>query len=650
MSEQNLQLCRFCERNVKLAYYCEDCGASCCSDCLNEEKLDYFVCQDCDSKNIEIHKSEGIKFCKECGSHSINKISQHTKSCPKCHSHKIINIFEKKEGLEQKYLELIKKTRNFINPFQEIINKLNALRYRIKNARDPPIRCYHYPRMESELLALFKLMIYVKNNLREKISIHFRNLSLNREYFFELYAQPNSNIRIIEEILENLYRSYDSINEFINKNIEIIAEKFESFQKQLEFIDKINNLFLSYKRFLNLANEEKPVYAIRAKLSNGLNTQDAFRKNKGILFITNFDLSFIHEHGVIKKKQDIIFKAPVNDLINIREKGRLFKKLYIEFSYGKYEFSLPSKSISNILEYIILARNFDKTAIYDRESAVRLQEIELDIQDLANQIEEGINSFFSLKCQYNKNMNFSQNIRHETEYNRLYNQNISFQNNQIQAPFTGSLWQQNHIEDPRCQERNQIDPGFYSQNLYAPNKFQNYESGRYSDSDGFGRFRGYKDIPDIHEKNILMKNLEKVQKYGQKPYSNNNNFNGINNFRYDDPRGVNFQNFNKNHLSDLFNSDNHQVNRFHPYSPELYDDDDEKHKNLLDLKREQFSLKETLKKLDAKFDQGIISEVDYFRTFKNYQKEIYLIDKKVRALSEKISQEKSLKRNKRYFT
>ena len=102
------------------------------------------------------------------------------------------------------------------------------------------------------------------------------------------------------------------------------------------------------------------MFAIYAKLTNGLNTEGKIKKDKGILFITNLDLSFIHEYGIRKKKQALTFKAPVRDLIRIRDKGKVFKKLYIEFEYGKYEFTLPPKSISRVIEYILLREHLMK--------------------------------------------------------------------------------------------------------------------------------------------------------------------------------------------------------------------------------------------------------------------------------------------------
>ena len=49
--------------------------------------------------------------------------------------------------------------------------------------------------------------------------------------------------------------------------------------------------------------------------------------------------------GEIRKRLELIFKAPVDDLIKIRDKGKVFKKLFIQFDYGKYEFAFPSNVV-----------------------------------------------------------------------------------------------------------------------------------------------------------------------------------------------------------------------------------------------------------------------------------------------------------------
>ncbi|MGB5912224.1 MAG: B-box zinc finger protein [Promethearchaeia archaeon] len=703
MSEQNIQICRFCQRNIKLAYYCEDCGTSCCSDCLHEEKYDFYVCQDCNSKNIEILDSGKKKVCKNCRSENVKLVNQQLKSCPKCHSHQIINIYEKKEQLEKKFLDLIKNARTFIDPLRDALNNLYTLRQKIERARDSPIRCHHYPNMESDLLSLFKLFGYAKENLLEKIGILFHHFSLNKEYFFNIYNQPNSNVKIIEGIFENLNTNYHSINEFITNNLITITNSVEPIQKNLYFIDKINYIFDSYKKYLNLADKEKAVYAVYAKLANGLNNHDKFKKNKGILFITNFDLSFVQMYGRIKKKQKTIFKAPVKDLTRIKLRGKLFKKLYVEFDYGRYEFTLPPKVLTKVMDYILLARNFDECVIYDEDSAKNLYKIDIDFSDLINYIEEAINSFFSLKCKYNT-INQSNAINYQNKNNNLliqnpynpvkqvqfnsiqnenrYPQNFDFYQNpailppgayknynpnfQNNSPYQNNLYPYNlrntQIQTPGDMRyygtavRQYLPPNynendFFLQNFYDPNRIQNYRSERFDEP-------YIRNIPDLEDKNILMRKLEQMQRINppilNPPDKYNYDFNNelfmeLNNRRHEQSRMPIYHEYSKNHLSDLFNSDYTLSHENYMQKKKISKLETIKRKEMLELEKEKYSLEETLKTLDSKFDKGIISEIDYFRTFKNLQKEIYLIDRKIENLEEEISESESLRRSNREF-
>ena len=701
MSEQHFQICRFCQRNVKLAYYCEDCGTSCCSDCLHEEKIDSYLCQDCNSKNIFVPESGNKKACKDCGAEKILRSNQLLKSCPKCHSHQIINIYEKKEDLEKSFMELIKNSRSFIDPLRDLVNSLYTLKQKILDARAPPVKCFHYPNMELDLLALFKLFIYAKETLIEKIRNFIQHLSINKEYFFDIYTQQNSNIRIIEDILENLNRSYDSITDFIENNVNTINTSIVNISKNLVFIDKITFYFKNYIKFLNLAEEEKPVYAIYAKLANGLNTQDKFKKNKGILFITNFDLSFVHEHGKRKKKQEGIFKAPVKDLTKVQIRGKLFKKLYIEFPYGRYEFTLPPNSISRVLDYLLLARSFDETIIYDKLAAKKLYNTEIDLNDISNYIEEAINSFFSLKCQYN-NINSNNKMAEYNITSSLINKNPNnlpnrtpFQTqNQIMNPYNNNIpfpLYQNYKytpENPMLYQNNMRNPNqrmgqiqtpedlnyygntmrhylppnynqndFFLQKFYETNRIQNYEPKRFNR--GFGN-----NISDTDEKNLLMRKLEQLQRQDSSFPPRNGLYNSNDfltdpayyKFDHKDRNMPQYQEYSRNHLSELFNRDYGSI---YPSESSLFHS--KKHsktrrKKMFDLDKEKYSLEETLKALDSKFESGDISEIDYFKNFKNLQKEIYIIEKNIEALDSDIEDEEFLRNSakeidrKRYYT
>ncbi len=690
MSEHHFQICLFCQKNVKLAYYCESCGTSCCSDCLHEDKIKSFVCQDCESTNIT------DSVCQDCDSTNITQKTHLLKSCPKCNSNQIVNIYEKKEDLEKSFLELIKNSRGFITPLRDLLGSLYQLKQKVMDARAPPVRCFHYPTMELDLLALFKLFIYAKENLIEKIRNFIQHLSLNKEYFFDIYTQQNSNIKIIEDILENLTRNYNSITSFIANNVITISTSIETLSKNLNFIDKITYYFTNYLKFLNLADEEKPVYAIYAKLSNGLNTQDKYKKDKGILLITNFDLSFVREYGKRKKKQEGIFKAPVKDLTKVQIRGKIFKKLYIEFPYGRYEFTLPPNSLSRVLDYILLARSFDETIVYDKEAAKKLFNIEVGLSDLTNFIEKAINSFFSLKCQYN-NVKPNNRMANYRQVSQAFNQNPNnmpnitpnqpyYNSYQSNAPIDPNLPYypnpnyQNLPGNPLFNNRNNKNPGdlnhyynnipnnappiynqneFFLQNLIDNNRIQNYKPTSFNN--GFGDR-----ITNAEEKNLLMRKLEQLQRHGRifpsPPLNNSHIFDVLKN----DPRYYEqiekgrrmpqYQDYSKNHLSELFNRDsisNYPNETSRPYSKRH---SKSRRKKMFDLQKEKYSLEETLKALDSKFESGNISEIDFFKNFKNLQKEIYIIEKNIEVLDDDMEDEEFLRNRskeidkKRYYT
>ena len=77
---------------------------------------------------------------------------------------------------------------------------------------------------------------------------------------------------------------------------------------------------------------------------------------------------------------------------------------------------------------------------------------------------------------------------------------------------------------------------------------------------------------------------------------------------------------------------------------------------MLELKKERFSIIETLKNLDSKFDEGKITEVDYLRAFKNLKQDLYIINKKIRNLDGRIREDESIRNigrkfdNKKYFS
>ncbi|MFO8017489.1 MAG: hypothetical protein R6U96_02540 [Promethearchaeia archaeon] len=697
MSEQinKPQKCRFCNRKVDFAYYCEECGMTCCSDCLQDEEKIIFVCQKCDSRKIEQNDPDG-KICKDCGSSQIFKLNEKIKSCPKCGSREIINVFEKKETLEKQFLDLIKKTRALADPFQEIINETDSVRQRVQKVREPPIRCYHYPNIEPNLLKIYQFIIYLKENILEKIKTHFRYISTNIEYFFDIYNQPNSNIRIIEGILANLQKSYDTIQTFISKKLDGFSEKLEAIEEKLPFIQKVDDLFSSYKRFLNLAANEKPIFAIKTKLTND---EDRFKRNSGILFITNMDLSFVRKYGLINKKYELIFKAPVNDLIKLKEGGNLlFKKLIVEFSYGKYEFSISSDSIPTVVEYILLAKDFEDRVQFDEIAADNLHEMSLDVNNLISYIEEGINKFFSLKCKFNQkntphpqiqaNINSSgsenQSFNHQTQQfkrtpsfspsvpyqGQQYNREPSYQSEQTSNHYSVNQPSQihgrrkdypsnangshanrkaqsgqmnSHFNPPRQTE--DIRPPYHLHNSpryskankyysdpHDPSRFQNYEPFEKTGEEHEFKNNDFTDRDDyFDERSVLMKKLRKV--HNDQEFDSSQFSERSDGFPIGNS-GVN--GFNKNHLAPEFHSQfsNHSQPRPREYN---FNPQENLRKKTLLLRKKRHNKMKNLESLNRKFKKGNMSRNKYNRQYNNIKRQVYLIDQELENLRESIN-------------
>ena len=191
------------------------------------------------------------------------------------------------------------------------------------------------------------------------------------------------------------------------------------------------------------------------------------------------------------------------------------------------------------------------------------------------------------------------------------------------------------------------DNRFIPQNLFNPNRIQNYERNRFTTKYNNQRL-------DPNNKKILMRKLEQVQKNGllhfpdiNGSYDNHQRDPGSYSNRNEEKHSM-YNDYSKNHLSEYFNQDNfisNDLNNNIKYSKK----EKEKLRKLRDFEKEKYSLDETLKALDTKFDQGIISEVDYFRTFKNLQKQIYSIDKNIEDISQNLEEIEDNKEKYREF-
>lgn len=594
MSEQP-QICPTCQRSISLTYYCESCRVSFCSDCIKEKTTEKIICSNCGSEELE-RNSKGILKCKSCFSQNISKVYKDIKTCPKCNSSKVMKVFEKKKEINYRFLSNIKNTRTFLAPFRGALDKLSLLRNKLKKARDPPVKCFHFPSLEAELITIYKIFTHVKSEAFENLKRIFNHIFLNKTYFVDIFSQPNDNIPIIEGILENLGYEQETLTTFIETNLKKIVDSLQEIENKLKFIEEIQNRFLKYCSMIEFSRNEKALYALKCKMTKGYNLKTEYSNKKGSLLISNFNIYFINEYGVVRRRTNLLFKISHDEFKRIKILGKIKKKLYMEFVYGQYHFAINSSKRNNVIDYIENARVFDENHIYDIESANSLISIKLNLKDLHDFIERNISYLINILCNQKY---FNQSPPYHAQeppdyapnYGQTPNENYS---NGFQRNHNGPIFNESNYMARKIRET-QIPP-----TPYTPQQNFNQPSAPNSGFPQYIQIQTDPYSPGYQNGNVPYQ-----------PNSNPNSFSGGYEHQYDNKQ-VSYSSNNKN-------------------------------ARLLEVQKEEYSLNQTLKLLDRRFDEGSISDVDYFKTYKTYQKDLYVIQRKIEGLKDDIDEEDSVK-------
>ena len=110
---------------------------------------------------------------------------------------------------------------------------------------------------------------------------------------------------------------------------------------------------------MKLEAEERIVFGLNCKLSSGANSEKGFSNKNGTILITNRRIYFYHEQGVFKKKTVELFAVKLADLQATQVKGKLKKKVSLQFLNSMYNFSLSKKKRAILVDWIERAQEFD---------------------------------------------------------------------------------------------------------------------------------------------------------------------------------------------------------------------------------------------------------------------------------------------------
>ncbi|MBN2155722.1 MAG: B-box zinc finger protein [Candidatus Lokiarchaeota archaeon] len=397
MSDYYENLCPFCENNLLLSFYCEDCNAVFCNDCVHYALTDELVCASCGSKEISMANMAALE-CKQCHSRHITTVQKQIKTCPNCSSNSVTKIVDKFDLLRNRFKHIITASKQFLTPLVYAVDTISIQKEKLIRLREDSVQICHFPRLEMDILQLVKLFKEGKHSIQTKTGDFFQHINRNFKTYFEIEKTQPRLIPVLEAELESLEKSAEHILSYGDYTNEKLEEKLSQIRTKIDFMSSLQRLFMRYISILSNTMEynEKAVFGIRAKLgdSNQADT-DGFVKN-GTVLLTNRKLYFLQEKGIFKKKTHLVLILSLDELTRLRQKGFIIPKLVLEFGEKRYCFQLGKKNLAQLETYIEKARVFDNNKI-DKELLYGLKHIDVSIQEFRNALESAIISLIGYK-------------------------------------------------------------------------------------------------------------------------------------------------------------------------------------------------------------------------------------------------------------
>ncbi len=380
--------CEYCDKMAPVSYYCETCHAVFCVECLQTPAHHEKVCGSCGS-NVILRDGNGLEFCQVCKSQHVDQVYRSLKVCPSCHSPTAVKIEHKKLGLVQQFYNEVQESRQLLNPVNEMVNRFNNCRQKLILLRTQIPASKHFPSLEPELLKVGCLIEQVKLGVKERIQIFFQNVQRSREFFQEQLMRPHD-IPIVENTLLSVEAEEKDLTRYIERCFMKVNEDLETIKARLGFIEEIIERFRPHLHLIDLKRQERPVFAMECIVKGGQQLDQEIGKKTGLILLTNQKIYFIHAHGLRKKKNDVLFEAVISDLESAEVKGRIFKSLHLWFNTGHYTLALEKDDRLKLLQYIEVARTFDEKNKIDREKSQELNQMRLSGRDIRQVIEDQI--------------------------------------------------------------------------------------------------------------------------------------------------------------------------------------------------------------------------------------------------------------------
>ncbi len=591
--------CEYCDRMAPVSYYCETCHAVFCVECLQTPAHQERVCGSCGS-NVILRDGNGLEFCQVCKSQHVDQIYRSLKVCPSCHSPTAIKIEQKKQTLVQQFYTEIQESRQLLNPVNEMVNRFNNCRQKLLLLRTQTPTSKHFPSLEPELVKVGILIEQIKLGVKERVQIFFQNVQRSRDFFQEQLMRPQD-IPIVENTLLGVEAEEKELTRYIERCFMKVNEDLETIKARLNFIEEIIERFRPHLHLVDLKRQERPVFAMECTVKGGQQLDQEIGKKSGLILLTNQKIYFIHAHGMRKKKSDVLFQAAVSELENAEVRGRVFKNLHLEFNTGHYKLALEKDDRLKLLQYIEVARTFDEKNKIDQEKTQELNQLRLSGRDVRQVIEEQIACIMYAKLT-TQSAPEPPAILPDQAYGQW---GYNVQGSQYQG---NPAYNQPNIIPPRPYGAapNPIYPQTQASQGYHPvMTSQTYHAPPYIPQDPRNV---YQPLPNQPERPVSTQYLAP----GQGGYPR---YNPV------QPQPISTAqqsawNLNQNSDTQVFVDEKHMI---------------------LKLERDSFAIQQTINIIDQKFKNSEISQVDFLKSYRSLNQELFTIQRQLEMLREKNS-------------
>lgn len=375
---------------------CEDCGTILCMDCLETRNREYYLCTNCHHSLGVPEPGETFKSCPECGSDRLSIGKRVDNICPNCHSVRIVLVEEKRRDLAQEMRHAIMEIHYGHTKLRETSNKLHSAKQLLVSLRMSSF--LHYKWLEDKIEESHENIIAAKNRIGNQVEIIAKRLAAETKGLMDYNQWVPSQFPFIEGVAHRVSEICKQYKKSIDDTLEPIQKVIADIDRQLDGLNYYRNQFCGFYEYAELSVNELPVCAfsdIRIVGSDFLKNDKAL----GTLYVTNRRLVFIAETGRVRKKTDVVFEFPLQYFKSFEEDGRFRKRIVMRFKQGIIKTLCSEQTMRVMPDFVEIARNFSRYVQTDLQRVRKLEQKNVNIEDVRIKIDSLVHALLSGRSQ-----------------------------------------------------------------------------------------------------------------------------------------------------------------------------------------------------------------------------------------------------------